>query len=56
MSAQGIQTVTTCHGLNVSHGFWDCQLVSAANQLIKKSSSHLGTNRPQVSRKDAEHE
>ena len=33
MSAQGTETVTACHGLNLSHSLWDSQPGSTANQL-----------------------
>ena len=36
MSAQGTETVTACHGLNLSHSLWDSQPGSTANQLRLK--------------------
>lgn len=33
MNDPASQTVTACHGLNLSHSLWDDQLVSSTHQL-----------------------
>jgi hypothetical protein len=52
MNADGNQTVTISHCLNLSHGLRDSQAVSGAKHLGKKSCGrYLGTNCPYRTRK-----